>query len=76
VSGEINIERKPRRLRMISGSVAEVEEQLNRLLDDYIATTFNFAVVGTEIRITVLLMHQSEMRKAQLMMAGQMGRGH
>ena len=76
MSGEINIERKPRRLRIISGTVAEVEEQLNRVLDDYVTIMWNWATVGAELRCTVVLMHQSEMRKAQLMMAGQMGRGH
>ena len=72
----MDAEIKPRRLRMVTGTVAEVEEQLNRMLDDYMTVSFNYCVVGTELRVTVLLLHQSEMRKAQLMMAGQMGPVH
>lgn len=72
----MDAEIKPSRLRIVSGSVAEVEEQLNRMLDDYVTIMWNWATVGAEVRCTVVLMHQSEMRKAQLMMAGQMGRGH
>lgn len=72
----MDAEIKPRRLRIISGTVAEVEEQLNRMLHDYMAIMWNWATVGAELRCTVVLMHQSEMRKAQLMMGGQIGRGH
>jgi hypothetical protein len=72
----MDAEIKPRRLRIVSGTVHEVEEQLNRMLDDYMTIMWNWVTVGAELRVSVVLMHQSEVRKAQLMMAGQMGRGH
>ena len=72
----MDAEIKPRRLRIVSGTVHEVEEQLNRMLDDYMTIMWNWATVGAQLRVSVVLMHQSEVRKAQLMMAGQMGRVH
>jgi len=58
----------PRKLLIVSGSAAEVEARLNKVLDEYAAVTWNFAVVKDELRITVVLVHQSEMRKAALAM--------
>lgn len=75
MSDEINPERKPRRLRIVSGTVYEIEEQMNRMLDEYVTVMWNWTVVGAELRVSVVLMHQREVRKAQLMMGNQMGRG-
>lgn len=72
----MDAEIKPRRLRIVSGTVFEVEELMNRLLDDYVTVLWNWNVVGADVHVSVVLMHQSEVRKAQLMVAGQMGRGH
>ena len=54
------------KLRILSGSPAIVEHQLQELLKSYIAATWNFAVVAGELVITVVLVHQSEIMKAQL----------
>jgi len=58
----------PRKVLIVSGSAAEVEARLNKVLNEYAAATWNFAVVKDELRITVVLVHQSEMRKAALAM--------
>jgi len=58
----------PRKLLIVSGSAAEVEARLNKVLNEYAAATWNFAVVKDELKVTVVLVHQSEMRKAALAM--------
>jgi len=73
---ENNGELKPRRLRLVSGTIAEVEVELNRLLDHYIATQYNYAVVKDELICTVMLLHESVVRMQQIAMAGQNMRGH
>ena len=67
---------KPRRLRLVSGTIAEVEVELNRLLDHYIATQYNYAVVDNQLICTVMLLHESVVRMQQIAMAGQNMRGH
>ena len=67
---------KPRRLRLVSGTIAEVEFELNRLLDQYVATQYNYAVVKDELICTVMLLHESVVRMQQIAMAGQNRRGH
>jgi hypothetical protein len=57
---------KHKRLRIITGTCAEVEHQLNELLDKYIAQSFTFSVVGNEVHVTVLLMHESVVRMMQI----------
>jgi len=69
-------ELKPRRLRLVSGTIAEVEVELNRLLDHYIATQYNYAVVDNQLICTVMLLHESVVRMQQIAMAGQNMRGH
>jgi hypothetical protein len=68
----MEFEKKPRRLRIVTGTVAEVEEQLNQLLDSYLATQYNYAVVGDELRVTVVLLHESVVRMHQIAQAGAM----
>jgi hypothetical protein len=65
---------KPRALRIISGNAAYIEGELNRLADEYSGTQWNYAVVKDELLITVVLIHHSELRKMQLMQAGQVVR--
>lgn len=66
----MELETKPRKLRIISGSVEEVELQLNVLLKDYALTSMNFAVVDNKLIMTVILILASEIRMQQLMAAG------
>jgi len=61
---------KPRRLRIISGTTAEVEEQLNRLLDSYTMTQQAFAVVDNHLVMTVVLVHESVLRMHAIAAAG------
>jgi hypothetical protein len=72
----MEIEKKPLRVRVISGTVAEMEEQLNRLLEHYMAIQWNYAVVKDELRMTVVLFHESVIRMQQIAQAGLSGRGH
>ena len=67
---------KPRRLRIVSGPVHLVEEELNRLLNSYVATQFSYAVVKDEVHMTVVLMHESVVRMQQIAAGGAGGRGH
>jgi hypothetical protein len=61
---------KAPKLRIVSDKPEVVARALNVLLDDYAAITWNFAVVKDELTITVVMVHQSEIRKMQLMMGG------
>ncbi len=56
-------ESEKRRLRLISGPPAEVEWQLNRLLDEYVVTTWNFAVADNKLVVTAVLLDLREIRK-------------
>jgi hypothetical protein len=66
----MDAEIKPRRLRIISGTTAEVEEQLNRLLDQYTMTQQAFAVVDNQLVMTVVLIHESVLRMHAIAAAG------
>lgn len=55
----MDIESKRRKLRIVTGTVAELEEQLNRLLNDYNAIVWSFAPLGVAIHGTVVLLHNS-----------------
>jgi len=54
------------RLRIVTGSAALVELEVNQLLDNYAVLTWNFAVVKDELRMTAVLVAQSEIRKQAL----------
>jgi hypothetical protein len=66
----MDAEAKPRKLRIITGTVEEVEFQLNQLLKDYALSTLNFAVVENKLRMTAILILASELRMQQLMAGG------
>jgi hypothetical protein len=53
-------------LRIVSGPVAQVEAELNTLLNDYMAIVWNFAVIKDEQHVTAVLLHGRELRKQQL----------
>jgi len=57
----------PPKMRILSLAPADMERELNVLLNDYAVTHWHFAAVGDGVRITVVLLHASEVRKAQLM---------
>ncbi len=68
----MDIEHKPRRLRIVSGPVHEVEDQLNRLLDTYTATQYAYSVVKDTVHMTVVLLHESVLRMHAIAQAGAM----
>lgn len=70
----MDVERKPRRLRIISGPVAELEDQLNRLLNDYNAIVWAFAPVADAMHGTVVLLHNSVLMQQALAQPGGMRR--
>ena len=55
----VDAEIKPRRLRIVTGSVAELEDQLNRLLNDYNVIVWAFAPIADAMHGTVVLLHNS-----------------
>ena len=59
-----------RKLRVVSGTPAEVEYELNRLLKDYISMMWNFSEVNGRLIVSVVLIAQSEVRMQQMMAAG------
>lgn len=62
---------KPKKLRVISGPVAVVEEQLNELYDDWVFQVWNWTEVNGELVMTVVMHNAALVRQAA--MAG--GRG-
>jgi hypothetical protein len=57
---------KPRRLRIVTGTVAELEYELNQLLNDYNAIVWSFAAVGDAMHGTVVLLHNSVLMQQAL----------
>lgn len=55
---------KAQRVKIISGSPAEVEAAVNPLLDDYVAASWSFGIAGEKVVVTCLLLHVGEMQKA------------
>jgi hypothetical protein len=58
---------KPRKLRIVSGPYLAMEEDLNRLMEEYAVMVWNIAVIGDVPHVTAVLILASEMRKAALM---------
>jgi len=58
---------KPRAVRVVSGSPEEIDYALGASLKGYVIASWNFAVVRDELRVTVVAVHESEIRKMQLM---------
>lgn len=66
----MDAEIKPRKLRIVTGVVAEVEEQLNRLLHDYNAIAWHFAPLGDTMHGTVVLLHNSVLMQRAIAQPG------
>ena len=66
----MDAEIKLRRLRIVSGTTEVVEQQLNRLLDEYTMTSQSFAVVNNQVIMTCVLIHASVLRMMQLAQPG------
>ena len=63
---------KPRKLRIVTGHVAILEESLNRLLEDYNAIVWHFAPIGDVMHGTVVLLHNSVLMQQRLAQPGAM----
>ena len=61
---------KPLRLRIVGGTRAEVERELNEILEEYSAVVWNFVAVGDRVEANVVLFHNSVIARAQLASAG------
>jgi hypothetical protein len=65
-------ERSKRKIRLLSGKPAVVDDQINQLLDEYMLMTLHYAAVGDHMEVTAYLILQSEFRKMQLANPGTM----
>ena len=68
----MDAEIKPRKLRIVTGHVAILEESLNRLLNDYNAIVWHFAPIGDVMHGTVVLVHNSVLMQRALAQPGAM----
>lgn len=59
-----------RKVRILSAAPAVVEGQLNELGGEYAPVVWNIAPTDAGIMVTVVLLHESEVRKAQLATTG------
>jgi len=57
----------PRTWRILSGSPLQVENLLNSEANEYAPMTWNYSMVGVNLLMTVVCVHQSKLRQAQLM---------
>lgn len=58
---------KPRAMRVVSGTPEEIDYELSNSLKGYAIASWNFAVVKDALKVTVVAVHESEIRKMQLM---------
>jgi len=58
---------KPRAIRVVSGSPEGIDYELGHSLKGYVIASWNFAVVKDALQVTVVAVHESEIRKMQLM---------
>ena len=58
---------KPRPMRVVSGTPEEIDYELGASLKGYAVISWNFAVVKDALKVTVVAVHESEIRKMQLM---------
>jgi hypothetical protein len=65
----VEITAKPRVLRVLHGKPELVEEEVNRLTEDYTVLQYHFFVIHDELVMAALLIATSEIRKAQLAQA-------
>lgn len=62
----MDAEKKPRRIRFISGRPDLVDAQVNELLDEYVVGSVNYATTSEGVIVTCYLVHSSELRKMQI----------
>jgi hypothetical protein len=57
---------KPPKIRILSGTPAKVEAELNLLLDNYVPSMWAWSQVKDEVIVSVVLVSQSQVRQAQM----------
>lgn len=73
----MDVENKPRKIRIVEGTPLEVEALVHELSGAYPQVTFNFLVTDAGIRVVAVLIHESVIRQMQIAMGGPPhGRGH
>lgn len=73
----MDVEKKPRKIRFISGRPELVDAQVNELLGEYGIASINFATTSEGVIVTVYLILASEVRMLQIANPGlPPGRGH
>jgi hypothetical protein len=65
----MEVEGKAPKVRILSGSPAKVEAEVNLLLGSYVPTVWNIQPGADGPLVSCILVHESEIRKAQLAMA-------
>jgi hypothetical protein len=59
-------EKKPRKVRFISGPPALVDAQVNDLIPEYGIVSINFATTGEGVIVTLYLIHTSVLGQMQI----------
>ena len=62
----MELENKPRKIRLISGPPALVDAQVNELLDQYGLASINYATTSEGVIVTAYLILASEIRMMQI----------
>ncbi len=63
-------EKFDRNCKVISGTPAVVDREVNRLWNDYTVISWNWAVVKDELTLSCICISNREIRKAQIANAG------
>jgi hypothetical protein len=65
----IDINSKPRKVKICSGTPEQLEDQLNAYGDSYSPLIWNFSVVGDRVIGTVVMLHSSVIGQMQIAQA-------
>lgn len=60
----MEVENKPRLLRLVHGTVQEVEDWIAAHVDSYVATQFVYSVIGDRQCVTAQCVYKPEVEKA------------
>jgi hypothetical protein len=71
----IDINSKPKKVKICSGDTQQLEDQLNAYGDSYSPLIWNFAVVGDRVIGTVVMLHSSVIGQMQIAQATAQGFG-
>jgi hypothetical protein len=72
---ELEVNPKPRKIRIVTGTHLEVERQVNELADDYAVNAWSLWSHEGEARVTAVLLHGSIYRQAAIAATSAPGNG-